>query len=422
MWKKTVDNAKDAEESHAKSVIATSSALRTRIKDIQTTIAWDEDLVIALEDLKNAEAEFAFQVADSGARGFTAEKKRAEESLKLVSEQIAGIENLKRVKREYGAISEEEAKKALREENLGDFGAAKNAILEQLNAYQKLSTDRLAIEAITRKKLTELYRKQFQDEAQLEKDIVSLKMSSVQDSISRDYNQRRAGMEDTKDLDRKNNLAMMESELKIHRAAAQAEAASLSKQYRESLEYRKSLTEKNAKEERDIRLKYAQASIEKELDYALMSAEDQKKYNEQKAQALEVLAKYSLDEIKAGNVLSDIDKEKLKTVPGQIELQSLITKELEKQAALAQKRDELQGKGKLNFGIADKDIGLTGSEIKAEKIATMEATANVNVTVTPNVGELIDAVTKKVEFAVGTSFEKFKSEWTRRLNETRMST
>ena len=267
----------------------------------------------------------------------------------------------------------------------------------------------------------------------------------------------------------------IDAEIALREIAAVRERTALTKQFGDSLDARKLLVQKTAKEEMAIREKYAAAEFDKELAMALKSKDEQIKYAAELEASKNILGNVrTAADIKN---LSDAEKEILKTEGGSVALEAFRTKQITQQAEAAQRmseidkrimfyrqetalaaeraklvmldevdlgkriaedgwdagnafqlsreaqrqkvalmEDELKKQKELK-GIYDDRLGAqaTSLDIDKEKAAKIEFTTNVNLTVTPSSGDFANMITTKVREQVSLQYGKLQAETQKRL-------
>jgi len=234
----------------------------------------------------------------------------------------------------------------------------------------------------------------------------------------------------------------LDKDLEALRTKAYQEREAMIKTYADTLEIRKALTAKEAAEEAQIRQKY----IEKELEYALMSGEEQKKFDEDYKAAQRDLSNKNLDTIKN---ISDEEKKFLQDSKGaqkalkewtedQAKVQAKASQDsreaqiLMKTYAIQREIDRakevlgnenvvasLEEKLKLAKQVAEQEqVGIKGltsftetAKVEEKKVAQINLNSQVNVSITPSLSELSGVVGKKVQDEVSKQLEDNKRKW-----------
>jgi hypothetical protein len=173
--------------------------------------------------------------------------------------------------------------------------------------------------------------------------------------------------------------------------------------YNNEANIRKAIFEKAAKDEADIRKKY----LEKELDYALMSNEERKKYDEDYAEAKEELSSISIENLKEE---TDELKEFLKTSEGAKKaLKERLDLEVQRQTNLQQQYPVLAEIMALERGEAllsmERKIKTPFALEEKEVEAPLTYTNNINVTITPSFETMLNEMVVKLK----EEFEKLQA-------------
>ena len=411
MWKQQDDDMAKVNE-----------AMKTNLDTLGKEVSVTQDLDAVLKELGATRELLGIKQQEQAKWGKSAALEETKAQIVETQKRIDNINKLENAKKDLGLKTADDIEKAYEQasktEYEYDIYLINKKYAEVLRNESASLEEKKKFQAVYDKEVEAANQKRIAKESSYIRDLANLRVATLTDNIQREFDIRVSREQELGALVKNQNTQLMNAEIAQRRAAAKAEAATLTDEYRKSLEFRKAFAEKNAKEERDIRIKYMRATIDATLEYALMSAEEQKKYDEDRASAQEVLRRTSIDRIKD---LSDAEKETLKTSAGQKALEEAITAEVTKRAneeqRMAEARKSYESR---NSGLSSEVQTLKDAGVKTEAIAKIEAKTDINISITPSVGELTNAVVDKVRVEVDKKFNDIKTEFSRQLSAGRM--
>lgn len=424
--KEAVKQLKDVEEQEKKTFV---DAMAVKLDGLGKELSLTDELEVVTKELGETRALLGRKYIDEMQQGMTLSAEITKAEIIETNKRIESVKQLAEAKKKLGIETEEKLKEAYEKAILSEYEASLNATKRKYENITKneslIGEERKKLQAIYEKELETIQDKELQKRAQFQRDLASLNLTLEKSAIEKEFSQRKALTTDLNSTLRAQNKKLMEADLADKRAAAKLEVASLNEELKKSFEYRTALAKRQADEERQIRISYLKAEADATLGYALKTKEEQKAFDTDRAKAQEILNSTT---VKGITNLSDAEKEILKTEAGQEVLQAKITAEAEKRATLLADIDkarnaDLERRNALEESLGnvqDKQAkGLKELGVSREVIAKFETTTDVNVTITPNVGELALAVAKKVQDEVTKKFADIQTEFNRQLSAGR---
>jgi len=252
-----------------------------------------------------------------------------------------------------------------------------------------------------------LIKKQAQNEAKVREEYAK-KDLEIQNTINRQVQLVKLnGMQDG-----------LKKELALAKASAAYERDSLTEEYAKSLELRQAMAQKSAQEIADIRIRYAQAERDKELDLALLSAEERAKYEADYQKAAYILQGQNIKDIAS---MTDAEKELLKSRGGSVALAERKAKLDESENKRIKNRADLQARMSLKEqqAVAATEKGITDVTasvgVQKDYLAKVEAPVQVDIKITPSADDLAATVSNKVRQEVTRAFNEMNTNLSKRL-------
>jgi len=416
-WKDKQDKATKAREDQTIADAAGVKQLQANIEILKEEITTDDDKIAKLKELKEASQGFLDARTTAIQKGSKLEAESAENFRQQAEVKIKTLERLQEAEKASGKITTEEAQKMANVRNFGGETEAEIMALTQLrNGYRDVFGEKSLAALAADDKIKDSERKLRQERTTTQKELLSIQGDLAKKAISEETNARRLGRESFAIIDKEQTAKMLAVELQLKKAELNQEAAALSKEWAKNAELKKAFVQKEEAALRDIRIAYARAALDKELELALMTAEERAKYDEEQARARQILGRVSsVDQI---GKLSDEEKTLLKTMQDQ----SILEAKMAELAKERQKATEEEWKTRINFtktGMASR-VPLTESELAQKDVEALgvnnkalgvKLTTDTNVTLTvSNPGELADKVSTAVVGAIKPYFEEAAKE------------
>jgi len=303
---------KDAQKEQAASEKAYADQQKSwreaKLGDLSKEIDITSDLEGQLKELGKLRSDLAGKELLARKEGRTADAETAKEERGKLAVQIEGIKNLEEAKKAIGLRTITDLDNLYKKATLGQHQYELNLIKNKYQAILKSdildSEQKKKLLSVAQMEVDKANKDELKRQAEQARDIASLRIELMADGLDKE---------------------LAEVQLK-----AEKERTAMLDTFKNSLDVRKLLTEKSAKDELAIRVKYLQAEFDKTVELALMSSSEKKQFEVDRAKAQELLRGSDLKDLER---LSDADKAFLKeSKAGQEELAKWSKQQIEEQA------------------------------------------------------------------------------------------